>query len=93
MVNKKAGATNCTGFPIISMYAYAFNRFEKSIKIGVATHNEEYVPIITPTNNANKNPFIAAPPKMNMIKTTTNKIIDVLNVLLNVVFNDLLMMS
>ena len=47
---------------------------EKSIRIGVATHSEEYVPIITPTNNANKNPLIDGPPKINMINTTTNKI-------------------
>ena len=72
---------------------YAFNLLEKSIRIGVATHSDEYVPITTPTNNANKKPLIAGPPKMNIIKTTTNKIMDVLNVRLNVVFKDLLMIS
>ena len=71
-----------------SIKTYAFNFFEKSIKIGVATHSEEYVPITTPTSIANKNPLIAGPPKMNMIKTTTNKIMDVLNVRLKVLFND-----
>ena len=69
---------------------YAFKRFEKSIKIGVATQSDEYVPITTPTSKANKNPLMAGPPKINMIKTTTNKIIEVLKVLLKVVFNDLL---
>ena len=78
---------------MICFFNYAFKRFEKSIKIGVATHSDEYVPIITPTNKANKNPLIAGPPKMNMINTTTNNIIEVLNVRLNVVFNDLLMIS
>ena len=72
---------------------YAFNRFEKSINIGVATQSDEYVPITTPTSKANKNPLMAGPPKMNIIKTTTNRIIEVLNVLLKVVFNDLLTMS
>ncbi len=72
---------------------YAFKRFEKSIKIGVATQSDEYVPITTPTSKANKNPLMAGPPKINMIRTTTNKIIEVLKVLLKVVFNDLLIIS
>ena len=72
---------------------YAFKRLEKSIKIGVATQSDEYVPITTPTSKANKNPLMAGPPKINMIKTTTNKIIEVLKVLLKVVFNDLLIIS
>lgn len=66
---------------------------EKSIKIGAETQSEEYVPMITPINKANKKPLIAAPPKINMIKHTKNKDNDVLTVLLNVVFNDLLMIS
>jgi hypothetical protein len=78
---------------IKTVKSYAFNRLEKSIRIGVATHNEEYVPIITPTNNANKNPLIEGPPKINMINTTTNKIMEVLNVRLRVVFKDRLMIS
>ncbi|MEY3728027.1 MAG: hypothetical protein RL098_1498, partial [Bacteroidota bacterium] len=47
----------------------------------------------TPTNKANKKPLMAVPPKMNMIKTTTNKIMDVLKVRERVLFNELLMMS
>ena len=69
---------------------YAFNRLEKSIKIGVATQSEEYVPIKTPTSKANKNPLIAVPPKINMINTTTNNIMEVLKVLLKVEFKALL---
>ena len=75
------------------IYFYAFNRLEKSIKIGVATQSEEYVPITTPTRSANKNPLIAVPPKINMINTTTNNIMDVLKVLLSVAFKDLLIIS
>ena len=78
---------------INTVKSYAFNRLEKSIRIGVATHNEEYVPIITPTSNANKNPLIEDPPKINMINTTINKIMEVLNVRLRVVFRDRLMIS
>jgi hypothetical protein len=44
--------------------------------------------MITPTNNANKNPLIAGPPKINIIKTTTNNVMDVFTVLLMVLFNE-----
>ena len=69
---------------------YAFNLLEKSINIGVATQSDEYVPITTPTNKANKKPLIEEPPKMNMINTTMKRIMEVLNVRLKVVFKDLL---
>ena len=54
---------------------------------------DEYVPITTPINIANKNPLIAGPPNRNIISITKNKIIEVLNVRLNVVFKDLLITS
>jgi hypothetical protein len=78
---------------INTVKSYAFNRLEKSIRIGVATHRDEYVPISTPTNNANRNPLMDGPPKINMINTTTNRIIEVLKVRLKVVFRDRLMIS
>ena len=66
---------------------------EKSIRIGVATQSEEYVPMITPTNKAKRNPLIEGPPKMNIINTTTNNIMEVLKVRLKVVFKERLMIS
>lgn len=85
ILNYFAGFT-FTGF-------FTNNFLLKSNKIGVATQSEEYVPMTTPINNANKNPLIAGPPKKNMINNTTNNTIDVLKVLLNVVFNELLIIE
>jgi len=45
---------------------------------------EEYVPTITPINNAKENPFKASPPNKNNINTTTNTVAEVMMVRDNV---------
>ena len=61
--------------------------FKVSNITGVATNTDEYVPIRTPIINANINPLIDSPPKINIETSTTNVVNDVLRVLLRVLFN------
>ena len=58
----------------------------KSITIGVEIHNEEYVPITRPINNAKINPRILSPPKMKTTSNTKNTVNEVKIVRLNVLF-------
>jgi len=55
--------------------------FIQSYAIADATKIDEYVPKPIPINNANINPFILSPPKINIAKITSKVVIDVLKVL------------
>ena len=57
--------------------------YESNI-IGVAINTDEYVPTITPIINANINPLIDSPPKINIAVSTIRVVSEVFKVLLNV---------
>ncbi len=55
--------------------------------IGEAMKSEEYVPTMTPMINANMNPLMESPPKMNIASNTIKVVSDVFTVLPKVLLN------
>ena len=77
----------------IGSFSDKFKFLDKSNMTGDAMKIDEYVPMKIPTINANANPLMLEPPKINKIKTTNNTLKDVIMVRLKVLLIALLIIS